>query len=78
LPVYAACVCLLFFHMNLCIYSMYLFVYVYIYVFARALCVYILIERSSKNLCGITELDARYVTVCSIERMKSVISCIVV
>jgi hypothetical protein len=35
---------------------------------ARVLCVYILIACSSKNLCGIAQLDTGYVTVCSAER----------
>jgi hypothetical protein len=37
---------------------------------ARVLCVYVLIACSSKNLCGIAQLDVGYVTVCSTERMK--------
>jgi hypothetical protein len=41
----------------------------YIYFSARVLCVYILIACSSKNLCGIAQLDAGYVTVCFAERM---------
>jgi hypothetical protein len=61
--------------MNLCIYSMYfsvyvIYIYIYIYIFTRFLCVYILIACSSKNLCGIAQLDARYATVCSVERNK--------
>ena len=35
------------------------------------MCVYILIACSSKNGCGIAELDVGYVTVCSTERMKA-------
>jgi hypothetical protein len=35
---------------------------------ARALCVYNLIACSSKNLCGIAQLDVGYVTVCSTKR----------
>jgi hypothetical protein len=48
---------------------MYLYVYIFIYnASARVLCVYILIACSSKNLCGIAQLDVGYVTVCSAER----------
>jgi hypothetical protein len=36
----------------------------------RFLCVYILIACSSKNPCGIAQLDVGYVIVCSAERMK--------
>jgi hypothetical protein len=32
--------------------------------------VYVLIACSSKNLCGISQLDVGYVTVCSTERNK--------
>jgi hypothetical protein len=39
----------------------------------RVLCVYILIACSSKNLCGITQLDTGYVTVCFIERTVRVL-----
>jgi hypothetical protein len=42
----------------------------YIDMFPQELCVYILIACSSKNLCGIAQLDVRYVTVCSAEGMK--------
>jgi hypothetical protein len=35
---------------------------------ARVLCVYILIAYSSKNSCGIAQLDTGYVTVYSVER----------
>jgi hypothetical protein len=56
--------------MNPCIYIMYLFVYVLYIISARVLCVYVLIACSSKNLCGIAQLDVGYVTVCSAERMK--------
>jgi hypothetical protein len=38
--------------------------------FARVLCAYVLIVCSSKSLCGIAQLDPRYVIVCSAERMK--------
>ena len=34
------------------------------------MCVYVLIACSSKILCGIAQLDAGYVTVCSAERTK--------
>jgi hypothetical protein len=62
LHVYVYC----YFSMNLCIYIMYLSVYVlYINASARVLCVYVLIACSSKNLCGIAQLDVGYVTVCS-------------
>ena len=37
---------------------------------ARVLCVYILIACSSKNVCGIAQLDVGYVIVCSVERIK--------
>jgi hypothetical protein len=72
LHVYVYC----YFSVNPCIYIMYLSIYVlYIYISARVLCVYILIACSSKNLCGIAQLDVGYVTVCSAERMK-VFSCV--
>jgi hypothetical protein len=49
--------------------QMYLYVYVlYINAFARDLSVYNLIPYSLKILCGITQLDVGYVTVCSAER----------
>ena len=74
-PVYVACICLLLFqcesmhlHMYLVVYVIY--IYIYIYVSARVFCVYILIACNSKNLCGITQLDVGYVTVCSVERIK--------
>jgi hypothetical protein len=35
------------------------------------MCVHVLIAYSSKNLCGIAQLDAGYVTVCSAERPKA-------
>jgi hypothetical protein len=44
--------------------------YIYIYS-ARVMCVYILIACSSKNLCGIAQLDDGYVIVCFVERMKT-------
>jgi hypothetical protein len=50
--------------------QMYLYVYVLYNASARVLCVYILIACSSKNLCGIAQLDTGYVTVCSTERTK--------
>jgi hypothetical protein len=34
------------------------------------MCAYVLIAYSSKNLCGIAQLDAGYVTVCYAERTK--------
>jgi hypothetical protein len=37
--------------------------------------VYILIACSSKNLCGIAQLDVGYVTVCFAERIVRVIWC---
>jgi hypothetical protein len=59
-----------YFIVNPCIYiCIWLFTF-YIYVSSRFLCVYILIACSSKNLCGIAQLDTGYVTVCSVERMK--------
>jgi hypothetical protein len=57
--------------MNLCIYKMYLFV-CFIYNVSKEFRVYIfLIACSSKNLCGIAQLGAGYVTVCSAERIKA-------
>jgi hypothetical protein len=56
--------------MNLCIYICICLFTFYIYVSTRVLCVYILIACSSKNLCGIAQLDVGYVTVCSTERTK--------
>jgi hypothetical protein len=52
---------------------MYLEMYLYVYILymnasARDLYVYNLISYSSKNSCGISQLDAGYVTVCSAER----------
>jgi hypothetical protein len=75
-----------YFSMNPCIYSKCIFhVYIlYIYkVLARVLCVYVLIACSSKNLCGIAQLDVGYVIVCSIpigylpRENESILSCIV-
>jgi hypothetical protein len=37
--------------------------------------VYILIECSSKNLCGIAQLDVGHVTICSAERTTTVLWC---
>ena len=37
------------------------------------MCVYILIACSSKNLCGIAQLDAAYVIVCSAKRTVRVL-----
>jgi hypothetical protein len=45
--------------------------HLYIIFHARFLCVYVLIACSSKHLCGIAQLDAGYVTVCSAERTKA-------
>jgi hypothetical protein len=43
----------------------------FIYMLSQEFCVYIfLIACSSKNLCGIAQLDTGYVTVCSTERTK--------
>ena len=58
--------------------SMWIHVFTYIFgclrfiynVSTRVLCVYILIACSVKNLYGIAQLDAGYVTVCSAERKK--------
>jgi hypothetical protein len=50
--------------------KMYLYVYVLYIYSARVLCVYILIACSSKNLCGIAQLDVGYVVVCSAEIIK--------
>ena len=53
---------------------MHLYVYVlYINASARDLSAYNLIAYSSKNLCGIAQLDVGYVTVCSAERTKRVL-----
>jgi hypothetical protein len=59
-----------YFHVNPCIYRCICMFTFYIYVFARALCLYILIACSSKNLSGITQLDVGYVIVCSVKRTK--------
>jgi hypothetical protein len=48
---------------------MYLYVYVlYINSSTRDLSIYNLIAYSSKNLCGVVELDDGYFTVCFAER----------
>jgi hypothetical protein len=65
-----------YFSVNLCIYRCICMFTFYIYVSARVLCVYILIACSSKNLCGIAQLDTGYVTVCSAERTVRVLCCI--
>jgi hypothetical protein len=55
---------------NLSIYKyIWLFTF-YIYFSTRVLCIYILIACSSKNLCGIAQLDTGYVAICSAERTK--------
>ena len=56
--------------MNPCIYICICMLTFYIYASTRVLCVYILIACSSKNLCGIAQLDTGYVIVCSAERTK--------
>jgi hypothetical protein len=66
LHVYIYC----YFSVNLCIYRCICMFTFYIYVFTRALCVYVLISCSSKNLCGIDQLDVGYVRVCSVERTQ--------
>jgi hypothetical protein len=42
----------------------------FIYISTKVMSVYILIACSSKNLCGIAQLDVGYVTLCSVERME--------
>jgi hypothetical protein len=66
ISVYAACICLLLFQYE-SVHLQNVFVCLrFIYkVSTRVLCVYILIACSSKNLCGIAQLDVGYVTVCS-------------
>jgi hypothetical protein len=65
LHVYVYC----YFSVNLCIYRGICMFTFYIYnASTRVLCVYILIAYSSKNLCGIAQLDVGYVTICSVER----------
>jgi len=57
-----------YFNVNPCNYGcicMFMFIY---NASAKFMCVYILIAYSSKNLCGIAQLDAGYVTVCFAER----------
>jgi hypothetical protein len=49
---------------------MYLSVYIIYICFRKSsMCIY-LIACGSKNLCGIAQLDAGYVTVCSTKRTK--------
>jgi hypothetical protein len=74
LPVYATCIRLLLFQCESVYLQMYLYVYVlYIDASARDLSTYNLIAYSSKNSCGIAQLDVGYVPVCSVERTKRVL-----
>jgi hypothetical protein len=76
LRVYVACIRLLLFQCESMYLQMYLYVYIlYINASARDLSVYNLIAYSSKNLCGIAQLDVGYVTVCSAERTERVLWC---
>jgi hypothetical protein len=71
LLVYDPCISLLLFQCEFVYLHMYLNVYIlYINPFARDLSVYNLIAYSSKNSCGVAQLDVGYVTVCSTERKK--------
>jgi hypothetical protein len=49
---------------------MYLYVYILYIMFHKSSVCICLIACSSKNLCGIAQLDVGYVTVCSAERTK--------
>jgi hypothetical protein len=60
-----------YFSINLCNYRMYLFVYVLCICFRKSFVCICLFACSSKNLCGIAQLDGGYVTVCSTERTRA-------